>query len=268
MESKSTREPQPLVSIITPSYNQTHFIEETIRSVLAQEYPSLEYIIVDGGSTDGSVEIIQKYSSQLSWWISEKDKGHADALNKGFTHASGEILAWLNSDDTYYPGAVSEAVAYLQTHPEVGMVYGDADLTDESGRVIGRFAARQTDYRRLLRGSVHIPQATTFFRANLWRQIGPLDLSLFFAFDYNFWVQLAKISRLQYLPRRWATFRLHSEGKSVRFDDRCYPDMIRVYQQECGRNLSLLWLRAKVRRIFYAWLPLRLRLFLRRIFVL
>jgi glycosyltransferase involved in cell wall biosynthesis len=268
VEPKSTREPQPLVSVITPSYNQAHFIEETIHSVLAQEYPAIEYIIVDGGSTDGSVEIIQKYSSQLSWWISEKDKGHADALNKGFAHASGEILAWLNSDDTYYPGAVSEAVAYLQAHPEVGMVYGDADLTDETGRVIGRFAARQTDYRRLLRGSVHIPQATTFFRAKLWRQIGSLDLSLFFAFDYNLWVQLAKISRLQYLPRLWATFRLHSEGKSVRFDDRCYPDMLRVYQRECGRRLSWLWLRAKVRRIFYAWLPLRLRLFLRRIFVL
>src|SRR3972149_1609071 len=190
----------PTVSIITPSYNQVQFIEETIQSVLAQDYARIEYIIVDGGSTDGSVEIIQKYAGQLAWWISEKDQGHADALNKGFAHASGEIMAWLNSDDTYYPGAVSEAVAYLQAHPEVGMVYGDADLTDNSGRVIGRFASRPTDYKRLLRGSVHIPQATTFFRAALWRQIGPLDLSLFFAFDYNFWVQMAKVSRLKYLP--------------------------------------------------------------------
>jgi hypothetical protein len=95
-----------------------------------------------------------------------------------------------------------------------------------------------------------------------------LDLSLFFAFDYNFWVQLSKISRLQYLPRLWATFRLHSEGKSVRFDDRCYPDMLKVYQRERGHRLSWLWLRANVRRLFYAWLPLRLRLFLRRIFIL
>jgi glycosyltransferase involved in cell wall biosynthesis len=254
----------PTVSIVTPSYNQAHFIEETIRSVLAQGYPQLEYIIVDGGSTDGSVEIIQKYASQLSWWISEKDKGHAEALNKGFAHATGDILAWLNSDDTYYPGAVAGAVAYLQAHPETGMVYGDADLTDNAGRVIGRFVSRQTDYNRLLRGSVYIPQATTFFRADLWRQVGPLDLSLFFAFDYNFWVQLAKVSRLQYLPQLWATFRLHNEGKSVRFDDRCYPDMLRVYQRERGRSLSWLWLRAKLRRIFYAWLPLRLRLVLRR----
>jgi len=258
----------PLVSIVTPSYNQACFLEETVCSVLAQDYPNIEYIIVDGGSSDGSVAIIQKYAGKLTWWISEKDRGHADALNKGFAHASGEILAWLNSDDTYYPGAVSEAVAYLQANPEVGMVYGDADLTDDQGKVIGRFASRQTDYRRLLRGSVHIPQATTFFRVSLWQQVGPLDLSLFFAFDYNLWVQLAKISRLQYLPRLWATFRLHSEGKSVRFDDRCYPDMLKVYQRETGRRLSWLWLRAKIRRAFYAWLPLRLRLFLRRIFIL
>jgi glycosyltransferase involved in cell wall biosynthesis len=258
----------PTVSIITPSFNQARFLEQTIHSVLAQEYPNIEYIIVDGDSTDGSVEIIQKYADQLAWWISEKDRGHADALNKGFSHAGGEILAWLNSDDTYYPAAVSEAVAYLQTHPEVGMVYGNADLTDEEGCVIGRFAARQTDYRRLLRGSVHIPQATTFFRADLWRQVGPLDLSLFFAFDYNFWVQLAKISRLQYLPRLWATFRLHSQGKSVRFDDRCYPDMLKVYQRERGHRLSWLWFRAKARRMFYAWLPLRLRLWIRRVFIL
>jgi glycosyltransferase involved in cell wall biosynthesis len=186
-------------------------------------------------------------------------------LNKGFAHAEGQIFAWLNSDDTYYPGAVSEAVASLQAHPDVGMVYGNADLTDQDGQVIGRFASRQTDYRRLLRGSVHIPQATTFYRADLWRQLGPLDLSLFFGFDYDLWVRLAKKSRLQYVPKLWATFRLHGEGKSVRNDDRCYPDMIRVYQRETGRRFSWLWLKAKLRPLVYAWLPLRFKLYLRRI---
>jgi glycosyltransferase involved in cell wall biosynthesis len=258
----------PLVSIVTPSFNQARFIEETIRSVLAQDYPNIEYIIVDGDSTDGSQAIIQKYADRLAWWVSEKDAGQADALNKGFAHAGGEIFAWLNSDDTYFPGAVSEAVAFLQAHPDVGLVYADADLTDEEGRTIGRFSSRQTDYKRLLRGSVHIPQATTFYRADLWRQVGPFDNNFFFAFDYNFWVQLAKISRLQYLPRLWAKFRLHSEGKSVRNDDRCYPDMLKVYRRERGNGLSWLWLRAKVRRLLYAWLPLRVRLFLRRAFVL
>ncbi len=254
-----------LISIITPSYNQAEFLEASMRSVLEQDYPDIEYILVDGGSTDGSVEIIKKYADRLAWWVSERDRGHADALNKGFAHAHGEIFAWLNSDDTYYPGAVSEAVAALQAHPEAGMVYGDADLTDRQGHIIGRFASRQTDYTRLLRGYVHIPQATTFYRADLWRQLGPLDLSLFFGFDYDLWVRFSKVSRLQYIPKKWAAFRLHEEGKSVRNDDQCYPDMIRVYQRETGHRLSWLLLKAGVRPLVYAWLPLRFRLFLRRI---
>jgi glycosyltransferase involved in cell wall biosynthesis len=253
----------PLVTIITPSYNQAHYLEATIHSVLNQDYPNIEYIIVDGGSKDESVDIIQKYQDRLAWWVSEKDKGHADALNKGFSHASGEILAWLNSDDTYLPGAVSEAVVCLKEHPQVGMVYGDAVLIDDAGEVLGRFASKQTDYRRLLRGSVHIPQATTFFRADLWRKVGPLDLSLFFSFDYDLWVRLAKVSSLLYVPRQWANFRLHDQGKSIINDDQCYPDMLRVYQREGGGWFSWMRLRYYVRKASYAWLPLRMRIWLR-----
>jgi glycosyltransferase involved in cell wall biosynthesis len=256
----------PLVSVITPSYNQSRFLELSIRSVLAQDYPNMEYILVDGGSTDGSVDIIQRYANRFTWWVSEKDKGHADALNKGFSHARGEILAWLNSDDTYYPGAISDAVATLQAHPEVGMVYADADLTNEMGHVIGHFASRQTDYQKLLRGSVHIPQATTIFRADLWKQVGPLSLSLFYAFDYDLWVRFAKVSKILYIPHKWATFRLHDEGKSVINDDRCYPDMLQVYARERGGGLSWLYFRSKIRRLTYVWLPLRLRIILREFF--
>jgi glycosyltransferase involved in cell wall biosynthesis len=255
---------QPKVSIITPSYNQGHFLEASIRSVLEQDYPNIEYIIVDGGSKDNSAQIIANYAQRLAWWISEKDKGHADALNKGFAHATGDIFAWLNSDDIYEPGAVSAAVAFLQDHPRVGMVYANANLIDDSGRLIGQFAAKQTDYRRLLRGSVHIPQATTFFRADLWRQVGPLDLSLFFSFDYDLWVRFAKVSEICYVPSLWANFRMHDQGKSVINDDRCYPDMISVYEREVGRGFSWLRLRAITRRMFYAWLPWRLRLWLRK----
>ena len=111
-----------LVSIVTPSFNQARFLEATIQSVLSQDYPQIEYMIVDGGSSDGSVEIIRRYQDRLAWWVSEPDRGQTDAINKGFARARGGILAWINSDDTYQPGAVSEAVTFLETHPEVGMV--------------------------------------------------------------------------------------------------------------------------------------------------
>lgn len=253
----------PLVSIITPSYNQAHFLEETIRSVLAQDYPNLEYIIVDGGSTDGTVEIIRRYTDRLAWWVSEPDQGQTEALNKGFTHANGEIFAWLNSDDTYLPGAVSEAVEFLTANPQTAMVYGDANLIDDKGSVIGRFPARQTDLHQMLRGSVHIPQQTTFFWARLWKQVGPLDPSFFFAMDYDLWIRLAKLGPLIYQPRLWANFRLHSTGKSIARDDRCYPEMLRVYRREVGGGPSWLALRWYLRRLVYAWLPLKLRVWLR-----
>ncbi len=255
---------QPLVTIVTPSYNQARFLEEAICSVLEQSYPNIEYIVVDGGSTDGSLEIIQKYASRLAWWVSEPDRGQTDAINKGFGRARGQILAWLNSDDTYLPHAVTEAVEYLQAHPEAGMVYGDANLIDEKGQVIGRFPARQTNYRRLRRGYVHIPQQAAFFRAELWRRVGPLDPTFYFAMDYDLWVRLAKIASLHYYPRLWANFRLHGGGKSVLADDRCWPEMLRVHWREGGSWLSPLVLKAKIRPLVYAWLPLRFRLWVRR----
>jgi glycosyltransferase involved in cell wall biosynthesis len=257
---------QPLVSILTPSYNQGRFLEETIQSVLAQDYPNLEYLIVDGGSSDGSVEIIQRYANRLTWWVSEPDRGQTDALNKGFTHAGGEIFAWLNSDDTYLPGAVSAAVISLQSHPEASLVYAGANLIDEGGRIIGRFPSRQTDLNRLLRGSVHIPQQAAFFRSTAWREVAPLDPSFQFAMDYDLWVRLAKLAPLVYVPGLWANFRLHGAGKSVAMDDRCYPEMIRVYQRERGSRLSILKIRWYLRRTFYAWLPIKLRVRLRQIF--
>ncbi len=200
-------------------------------------------------------------------WISEPDQGQTDALNKGFARANGEIFAWLNSDDTYLPGAITEAVDFLQSNPEVGMVYGDADLIDEKGRVIGRFPSRQTDYQRLRRGYVHIPQQAAFFRADLWQQVGPLDPSFYFAMDYDLWVRLAKIAPLKYHPRKWANFRLHGGAKSLTADERCWPEMVRVHRREGGGWISWLVFKAKVRPFIYAWLPVRLRTWVRQYLV-
>ncbi len=255
---------QPLVSIITPSYNQANFLEETIRSVLDQGYPNLEYIIVDGGSTDGSLEIIQKYADRLAWWVSEPDQGQTDAINKGFSQAKGEILAWLNSDDTYLPAAVAEAVGYLQAHPEIGTVYGDANLIDDEGNIIGRFPAKQTDNRRLMRGYVHVPQQATFFRAELWRKVGPLDPTFFFAMDYDLWVRLSQHAPFKYYSRLWANFRLHGGAKSIEADDRCWPEMVRVHRREGGSRISWISIKACIRPLIYGWMPMKMRLWIRQ----
>jgi len=232
----------PLVSIVTPSFNQAYYLEKTICSVLEQNYPNLEYIIVDGGSTDGSVEIIKQYSDRIAWWVSEPDCGQTEAINKGFQHANGKIYAWLNSDDTYQPGAIREAVEFLQRNPQVVLVYGDAHYIDEKGMVIGDFPAAQTDLHRLRRGYVHIPQQASFFTAAGWKAVAPLDQSFYFAMDYDLWVRLAQIGPIVYHPRLWANFRLHQDAKTIAADERCWPEMLRVHYRDGGSRVApIVW---------------------------
>jgi len=228
----------PLVSIVTPSYNQQRYLEETILSVINQDYPALEYYVIDGGSTDGSIEIIKKYEDKLAGWVSESDLGQTDAINKGFDRCQGDIMAWLNSDDIYHVGAISSAVEFLQENPEIGMVYGDTDLIDEGSRRIGQFNAKQTSYQRLMRGGVYIPQPAAFWRKDLWNRSGPLDTSFYFAMDYDLWVRFAKIARIKYTPQLWASFRIHESGKTTNSDDRCWPEMKKVFKREGGGMFS------------------------------
>jgi glycosyltransferase involved in cell wall biosynthesis len=245
----------PLVSIVTPSFNQARFLEKTMRSVLEQDYERIEYIVIDGASTDGSLEIIQKYQSRLAFWVSEPDQGQTDAINKGFNRARGDILAWINSDDVYNPGAVRRAVEYLLGHPQVGMVYGDLDFIDENDMVIGRFNADQTDLQKLRRGYVHIPQPSTFLRADLWKKVGPLDTSFFFAMDYDLWIRMAALSEFKYISGEpWANFRLHFDGKTVNADDRCWPEMLRVHYRDGGSFFSPIVMKYWIRKLVAPYL--------------
>lgn len=258
-EIRKTLTGKPLVSIITPSFNQAAYLETTIQSVLGQDYPNLEYFVIDGGSTDGSAELIQRYAPRLAGWVSEKDRGQTDAINKGFARANGEILAWLNSDDIYQPGAVSAAVAAFQQNPQAGLIYGDATFIDEKGRRIGSFPARQTSYRLLRQGYVHIPQQAAFFRADLWRQVGPLDPSFYFAMDYDLWVRLAACAPLIYTRQLWASFRLHGGAKTIQADDRCWPEMLKVHRREGGSWFSVIYAKYWVRRLVAPYLNWRRR---------
>lgn len=241
---------KPLVSIITPSFNQAKFLRRTIESVLDQDYPKIEYIVIDGGSNDGSLEIIQEYEDHLTYWESIPDKGQTDAINKGFSRATGKYLAWLNSDDVYRPGAISDAVTYLEDHPDVGMVYGDCDFIDANDTVIGRFPAAQTDYRKLRNGFVHVPQQASFFRRDLWEKVGPLDPSFYFAMDYDLWVRLAAEAPMVYLPDHiWAGFRLHGEAKTISADAHCWPEMLRVHYREGGHWFSEIQIKYYIRKL-------------------
>ncbi|MCL4529903.1 MAG: glycosyltransferase [Chloroflexi bacterium] len=272
----------PLVSIVTPSFNQARYLEATIQSVLSQTYPRLEYIIVDGGSTDSSVDIIKKYvldssglpldqkqasglqKHKITWWVSEKDKGQTDALNKGFARANGDILAWLNSDDTYEPNAIWSVVKFMQPNPEIGLLYGDANYINEEGRVIGKFPAAQTGLKRLREGYVHIPQQASFFRGKLWREVGPLDPSFYFAMDYDLWVRLATRSQVKYVPQTWANFRLHTAGKTIAADDRCWPEMVRVHYRDGGNFFSTIVAKYYIRKLIAPLWNWRRRLMLKK----
>jgi len=250
----------PLVSIITPSFNQAQFLEQTIQSVLGQDYPQIEYIIVDGGSTDGSVDMIKKYEGRLAWWVSEQDQGQTDAINKGFAHSKGEVLAWINSDDTYNPRAVGQAVKYLIENPDVAMVYADCNFINEAGQVIGKFNSKQTDYRRLREGYVHIPQQTMFFRAKYWQELGPLDPSFYFAMDYDLWTRIASKAPIKYLAgQTWANFRIHDLGKTTTHDDRCWPEMLRVHYRDGGGFFSLIVAKYYLRKIIGSLWKWRIR---------
>lgn len=203
----------PLVTIVTPSFNQGKFIRETINSVLAQDYPRIEYLIIDGGSTDETLDILKEYDGKIKW-ISEKDNGQTEAINKGWKMGKGEILAWLNSDDTYLPGAVCKAVDFLCANKEFIMVYGEGWHIDESGNVIERYPTEPFNFNRLAE-TCFICQPTAFICREALEQVGFLDERLNYCMDYDYWIRIGKKHRIGYINEFLANSRLHTETKTL-----------------------------------------------------
>ena len=202
-----------LVSIITPSYNQAPYLEKTIQSVLEQDYPNVEYIVVDGGSTDNSTEIIKKYADQLAYWISERDSGQAEAINKGFARANGDILAWMNSDDYYMLNTISVVVRCFEQNPDVVMVYGDMLAVDGTGQTINVLKYRQLSLEDLLCFQI-IGQPSVFFRRSALEKTGWLEPSFHFMLDHHLWIRLAQQGRLLHIPQVWSAARYHPLAKN------------------------------------------------------
>jgi glycosyltransferase involved in cell wall biosynthesis len=203
----------PFVSIVTPSYNQARFLEATLRSVLGQDYPNMEYLVVDGGSNDGSVDIIRRYTARLAWWVSEKDSGQSEAINKGFRRAHGEFVGWLNSDDIYLPGAVSAAIKVFQSHPEAGLVYGDAQAIDADGKAFNVMRARQYTLTDLMAFNI-ICQPAAFMRRSVLEDAGFLNPAYQLLMDNLLWMCMALKAPIVYSPQTWAAARYHDQAKN------------------------------------------------------
>jgi glycosyltransferase involved in cell wall biosynthesis len=222
----------PLVSIVTPSFEQGAFLEETMLSVLDQDYPRIEYVVVDGGSTDGSVDIIRRHADRLAWWTSEPDRGQADALNKGFARTRGEYVGWLCSDDTLLPGAISRLVGALEADPTLVLAYGDAVYTDARSARKDQALSGDWDPARMVReAQVRNQQPASLYTRHGWEAAGPLDEDAWYYLDFQFTVRLAGAGGGVHVPEPVATYRIHPGGKSTGDPTRKADDAVRCAER-------------------------------------
>jgi glycosyltransferase involved in cell wall biosynthesis len=204
------------VSIVTPSYNQAQFLEETIESVLAQDYPEIEYVVVDDGSTDDSLEIARRYERRLHALLAQENAGQVAAINRGFERTDGELMAYVNSDDTLLPGAVSEMVAALEADPALVMVYGDALYTDADSKQTGYLTSREWDPPTMVRNcDNHVVQPSSMWTRAAWERAGPFDERGYYFFDFELYLRLSALGPVKRVRRPWSTYREHAASKTV-----------------------------------------------------
>jgi glycosyltransferase involved in cell wall biosynthesis len=232
--------------VLTPSFNQARFLEQNLASVRGQGEVVLEHIVADGGSTDGSRELLERSGVRF---VSEKDRGQADALNKALAMSSGEIIGWINSDDLYLPGAAARAVALLDAHPELDMVYGHSNVIDADGHVVGRVDAYPTDLEGLLVRET-IPQPSAFVRRDALTRVGGVDAGYRYAMDYDLWLRLAlQGSRWRAFDEVWAQFRVHGDSKTVSQPSRFRPEVRRAMQRALASDRLPPALRGRSREL-------------------
>ena len=204
----------PRITIVTPSFNQAAYLEATIRSVLDQDYPNLEYFVVDGGSTDGSVDIIRRYQDRLAWWVSEPDQGQTDAINKGLRRATGDWVGWQNSDDIYYPGAFHDLAVAAAKNPQASLIIGDMMLIDEHDRPIRDIRYVRPSYKALLAEGMVLANQAAFWRRSLHDEVGLLSEHLHYSFDYEWFLRLSKHIKTAHVAHIWGALRRHGETKT------------------------------------------------------
>lgn len=230
----------PKISVITPSYNQGKYIEDTIKSVINQDYPNLEYIIIDGGSTDETIEIIKKYEHKIHYWCSEKDNGQTDALIKGFNLATGDIYCWLNSDDIFEPNTLKTVAQFFIDNPEAEFVYGNAVWIDENSRVL--YERKEMPFVKWvwLYTYNYIPQPSTFWKSSLYRKVGGLDPKFTLSMDGDLFARFSNYTHLNHIPVTLSRFRYYKEQRNQKFREKSLQEDRLIISRELGREPTFI----------------------------
>jgi glycosyltransferase involved in cell wall biosynthesis len=228
----------PTITIVTPAYNQADFLRDTIESVLSQDYPNIEYVVLDDGSTDETPDILASYGDRFRW-ETHKNMGQTATINKGWSMTSGEIITWLNSDDTFYSGSsVREGVEYLIEHPEVGVVFADSMYTEADGTEIGPTPpVKDFSYEKMVRTCENsIPQPSAFIRRTAVEKVGELDPKYYYFMDWDFWIRAGIYFRIEHVEAIWSTYRLHAESKTVAQSKKAAPELEYLYDKFFARD--------------------------------
>lgn len=238
------------ISVVIPSMNQGQFIEATIRSVIEQDYPHVECIVIDGGSRDGSVDTIRRYEKRLAYWVSESDHGQADAINKGWRRATGDILAYLNSDDTYEPGILRHVAVTFQRHPDRGSLYGNCRVIDAAGRVRGVRQLPEMSLDRILCWNPPLLQPAVFWRKSTIETVGELDPTLHYTMDYDLFLRVARMTSMVQLDQFVANMRKHPAAKTSASPRAHLAEARQVAARFLDRHADLAPLRSKMEAAF------------------